>query len=454
MAAVNGSRGEPLSRATATTDHMQQVSARVGTRRAQFRFIAAPLDASAPGGDRNDLIVTGSASNLKNLPYAITASGDTARILHATPKGSSFSRLGASPFNTVEVTVPVDVEEIEIYLGNDAFRNRRHTPLFRTALNSVGTTLIIIHELPQKRLDRLQLAAATSANYPINSQGGTTKLADESHIGYLTGDVWKSFSYAFTLDDVRRLCEATTIQRPYAEDRGRSRIEPPQAPAAFPATTTGAPRPTPWGQTSPYPVDQRPTRIGDTESLIVTDWTRVLAPIYNGDVRGLSGSRNSEYACYIDLPVVNIRLRYAAGAFANATGAGKSVTVGDVLRRTNPVTYKGVIEAAWKSGVDELTLSSTWRPMLGSILHRMGIALDVVFVDDFDDRTAQGQEIRKFHVHENNRSRSALYLAFEGFVFGDSKNLSGFKADPWIRASTDTTHRHHLHVSALDLDEK
>jgi hypothetical protein len=188
------------------------------------------------------------------------------------------------------------------------------------------------------------------------------------------------------------------------------------------------------------------------ETLVVADWAEVLAPIYEGRIAGQVGTRYSDFGCHIDLPVVNIRLKYQQGAFSNAIGAADSVQIADVLKRTNPVTYKGIVEAAWKAGIDELILSSTWRPMLGSILHRMGIGVDVVFVDDLDDRDPQGRPINRFKIHDDSGRPNAVYSSFQAIVLNDPVNLGGFHADPWNRSATDKTHKNHLHVSAVDAD--
>jgi len=447
------SRGAPLAQAVVSEDHARQELARANDRRIRYHFIAAPLDSGAPGGRATDGIVTGSASKLKNLPYAITASGNKERMLHSASAGKSFAVLGNSPYTSAEVSVPDDVSEVEIYLGNDAYEVRRVKPLFRVTPNAHGVTHVYIHELPQLRLRRLQSEPATAAGYPAANHAQTVRKPDDTHIGYLTGDVWKDFSYEFTVADVSRLCGASNLTRPYAEDRGRNQVRPARAWPGVPPAVMGEQRP---GLPFPAPpangLAPVPARQGNLEALMILDWAEVLSPIFEGRYEGLIGTGHSDWGCHVDLPVVNIRLRYQQGAFANATGAGDGVTVADVLKRTNPVTYKGVIEAAWKSGIDELVLSSSWRPMLGSILHRMGVGLDVVFVDDFDDRNAQGQPINRFQVNISSGARSQLYSTFEAIIFADRTNLGGFKADPWL--NTDDVHRNHLHVSAVDQDAR
>lgn len=53
----------------------------------------------------------------------------------------------------------------------------------------------------------------------------------------------------------------------------------------------------------------------------------------------------------------------------------------DGLPRVHPLGYLALIEAARDAQVEKLTLSSTWRPMLGSVAHRAGLGLDVNWIE-------------------------------------------------------------------------
>ncbi|MFQ6309110.1 hypothetical protein [Lysobacter capsici] len=473
---------KPLASTTASESLVAKKDAKASARRVQYRIVSAPLDGNAvPGGKAGDKIVTDSASNLKNLPYAVTAAGDKTRVLSTKAKGKTYSVFAGRPFNTAEIAIPDDVSEVEIYLGNDAYEARRKHPVFKVTPDAQGLTVVTLHELPNKRLKRLQEDAKTSKDYPAADRGKTAKKEGGGHIGYLTGDVWKEFSYEFSLADVTRLCTASSLTRKFQEDRGRNAVTPltatqpirandflqPQEPArrdnTFVAWQPPLYRIEPLQQGQPLTAVPSAAASGQAaatddkgnETLAISDWSQVLAPLYNGSIEELTGKEHYELTGYVDLPLVNIRLRYDAGSFANAVGASESVTPADVLKRTNPLTYKGLVEAAWKSGIDELVLSSTWRPMLGSVLHRMGVAVDVIFVDDYDDQTAKGGEVAKFKVHINSgKTPGTLYSTFNAIVLADSKNLGGFKADPWNRAANDKLHANHMHVSASDPDAK
>lgn len=54
----------------------------------------------------------------------------------------------------------------------------------------------------------------------------------------------------------------------------------------------------------------------------------------------------------------------------------------DVLPRVHPEGFVALLEAAQEAGIETLKLTSTWRPMIGSIAHRAGLGLDVNYLDN------------------------------------------------------------------------
>lgn len=54
--------------------------------------------------------------------------------------------------------------------------------------------------------------------------------------------------------------------------------------------------------------------------------------------------------------------------------------LGDGLTRVHPGGYAALFNAALENNIPSLTLTSCWRPMLGSIAHRAGLGLDVNMV--------------------------------------------------------------------------
>lgn len=64
----------------------------------------------------------------------------------------------------------------------------------------------------------------------------------------------------------------------------------------------------------------------------------------------------------------------------------------DGLPRVHPHGYLALIEAAFDAGIEKLMLTSTWRPMVGSIAHRAGLGLDV---SHLDSTRLNREELRK-----------------------------------------------------------
>jgi hypothetical protein len=468
--------GKKLATTVATTDPKKKQDAVAKKRLVQFEFSAAALETG------KDAVVTDSASNLNGLPYAITSATDKSKVIAPTPNPKatiSYGKLTKGKtkgiFTTVTAEIPDDIEEVVIYLGNDAYVKRRLHPLFKFTPSAQGISHIKIYETHKVALEKQR--TKTPADYPVAAQGQTVVKSANEFVGYLTGDVWKELSYEFTDADVKRLCKKSSLKRKFVEDRGRSDINSENNPtngvtaaslnSVRPPTMaidntrvvtnrridSGLPGQAQATNSASSQTDKKVLKEGEEEKLEITDWTQVLSPIYNGQIQGLTGTDRATYSCHVDIPQVNIRLVYQAKSFNNALGAGEQVTIPDVLKRTHPLAYKGIIEAAWVSGADVVTLSSTWRPMLGSILHRMGVSIDVVFVDDLDDQDAKKNPIKPFQVHLNSgKAPSAPYTAFETHIFEDKEDLGGFKADPWKRKAGDNLHKNHLHVSATDAD--
>ena len=52
----------------------------------------------------------------------------------------------------------------------------------------------------------------------------------------------------------------------------------------------------------------------------------------------------------------------------------------DVLPRTHPHAFAALMTEAYAAGVNDISVTSCWRPMLGSIVHRAGLGSDVVAI--------------------------------------------------------------------------
>lgn len=99
-------------------------------------------------------------------------------------------------------------------------------------------------------------------------------------------------------------------------------------------------------------------------------------------------------AIYSGLPAAQLLVQFPASdgapahalrvAFADSENARANITycslLKDVLPRTHPAAFAALLSEAYKAGVTEVHVTSCWRPMLGSIAHRAGLGLDIVYV--------------------------------------------------------------------------
>ncbi len=67
--------------------------------------------------------------------------------------------------------------------------------------------------------------------------------------------------------------------------------------------------------------------------------------------------------------------------FSDSDNPNKNISyyklLADGLPRVHPAGYAALFTAALENSITAITLSSCWRPMLGSIVHRIGLGLDV-----------------------------------------------------------------------------
>lgn len=99
-------------------------------------------------------------------------------------------------------------------------------------------------------------------------------------------------------------------------------------------------------------------------------------------------------AIYSGLPTAQLLVQFPASdgapahalrvAFADSENARANITycslLNDVLPRTHPAAFAALLSEAYKAGVTEVHVTSCWRPMLGSIAHRAGLGLDIVYI--------------------------------------------------------------------------
>ena len=111
-----------------------------------------------------------------------------------------------------------------------------------------------------------------------------------------------------------------------------------------------------------------------------------LKRIYSADFDSHAGGNfgidvSSSEAAQPD--VKTVRLTWIAAENNNCVSNIKSLDVKkEVPRRIHPAAYAAVAKAAHGCGVTEIQFTSSWRPMLGSAPHRLGLGLDLKWLGD------------------------------------------------------------------------
>jgi hypothetical protein len=205
-----------------------------------------------------------------------------------------------------------------------------------------------------------------------------------------------------------------------------------------------------------------------------------------------------------------LKILWQMSAFSNCKThilaiAGLGAAKDEIIPRVHPQTYKAFLKAAFEMDLDELTVASGWRPMLGSVLHRIGVGLDVGSIKFMnEDRalnrsaTAAEQEYRSLMVQkkeliekkartdeEDRRLNEILAIetakanaADKAIQASDNKTIRDFIArlrangevrqtfDPWemdantadgnsaapnrLISGNEALHRNHLHITVRD----
>jgi len=208
----------------------------------------------------------------------------------------------------------------------------------------------------------------------------------------------------------------------------------------------------------------------------------------------------------------NMKILWNASAFQNCMENIPSVSdletaKDEIIPRVHPQTYKAFLKAAFEMDAAELEIASGWRPMLGSVLHRVGVGLDVsrIIVDGQNmgfrrERTAadtdyinlmaqkrrlQGKktltedekiELKELATQETSKRNAAATAIYNNEKAPIRKFVSKLREnddvkqtfDPWemdvntrddrpatpnhLITGNETLHRNHLHITVRDTE--
>ena len=131
---------------------------------------------------------------------------------------------------------------------------------------------------------------------------------------------------------------------------------------------------------------------------------------------------------YSELDEPNLLIRHSLGeiniVFQDSENCVNNISQGynllkEGLTRVHPAGYAALFIAAREAKVRRLVLTSTWRPLLGSIAHRAGLGLDVSYIDS---EILNRQELRKKNAVDTDAVSDR-----EKILFADVEKLKSNK---------------------------
>ena len=450
----------PIGRMTCG-QNMPTQAVQCALRKVAFYVYCAPLDQSNPmyrevhGDDNSRLAITDSAPYLTGLPYVlvdadtkqviypynhaktgpavfpgktvVSSMGDHARCLHALPV----------------INVPDGVRRIALHIANDAFKGRRNFQLFPWIVPDAPSSAVHIYEVRSDLQSKFSVKNSLGL-LPTENSIAPKPDSENEYYAYLNGDVWLNISHEYTDEDICSLCPPETITRSVSTGQSSN----------LTLSINGAgSRPTGLAESAGRPLNEEVHSVAappDTQQRteeIHVDWATTLAPIY-----AFGRDSRSTDRFEISIGDMSITLIFAARALANAILTSDRTTVQQALRRTSPRTFAAILKAAWRLKISSLSLSSSWRPMLGSRLHKMGVGLDVNRFDDssenihfaISNRRDSTKRNHPFPSDAGGRKMASLYHELT-----NNENVAGRAVHtPWVNWVI--PHDTHMHVTVKD----
>ena len=230
---------------------------------------------------------------------------------------------------------------------------------------------------------KVQEAAGASGGLTASNRKITLLAAPGDKIAlFLNSDVHPDFRrqpvYAVQVGDndvLVKITEQTGQKQQVRAEVGRAAYRPPNRPGGPPADFYSA------GLT------------GDIWKLISHKYSEAEAnaflppdtiPAVRQAVRAIyAGLRENSVLVKIPVsdsaPGMELRVRFADAENARANVTACSL-LDDVLPRTHPCAFASLFTEACNAGITDMLVTSCWRPMLGSIVHRAGLGIDVIHI--------------------------------------------------------------------------
>lgn len=388
------------------TNMCEIVDVRRGEQRIQFEIHNVPRYTSLTSGSTY-------ASYLTTLPYLIVdaekfevISDDVVPSTKPRQMRGDHSKVSTDIVNVdgiknVGLVLGSATDDPSIWKANDG-----KLIYFKTKPKDSGLTTVIVSEV------------STTGSLKLETVEETTDFRGE-----LNGAVWAAICRSFTVDDVKRILPASLeivsskpneMQIAYALERGVITAE--QA-AAHRAALAERAAPTKGAKPAKAP----------PPLAFACPWSELLAPIYQGQIQNGdppnpqvpdidSKTKKQKIDPVTKLPVTKDKMLESLREVVVLQGDGQilipalgltlelsgSVVAGgepmaqnaqevtglpkeQVIAKTHPYAYMALLESCMDCGVTYVMINCTWRPMIGSVMHKLGDAIDIGKIDSGSD---------------------------------------------------------------------
>jgi hypothetical protein len=134
---------------------------------------------------------------------------------------------------------------------------------------------------------------------------------------------------------------------------------------------------------------------GEAEGLIPADVPAeiraAVKKIYDGSLSTASPKLTVEFPATKDAAALSLTVTFEDSANPR-TNITSYELFADGLPRVHPLGFVALLQAARDSGLTKMNVTSCWRPLLGSIAHRIGLGLDVNHVATSGGKTRFNRE--------------------------------------------------------------
>ena len=428
--------------ATATTapqseNHCETLTLRQGRQRVKYVINNVPRVPDGAGWQDN---------HLKNLPYLIV-DANTLEVLHAGKGLNEPAKFTGSNTQVSTVEVAVDgVALVGIVLGAAANgewdewrRGWANLVMYTLKPEAEGLTTVTITE-----------TMALTAN-PRSERWLVANGIGPQRTAILGGEAWAIYTRSYSMQDIStritgnltlpdqdgnpsalyQVARPRTAQIDWAEQHGK--ISAGQA--AVYRTALTLPAAAIAANTAALPPPLR----------MQLSWSELLEPLYSGQIVNVpSPERRFSQGGEIIIAPLDLTLKLQVG-FCDNAGRSTGLSQAQIVAKNHPYIYMMLLSACAEAGVNKVEISGMWRPMLGSCLHKLGDALDIVAVDARNDRLAE------FRFNNNRVANNALARRFNTLLYehryaNSAQHIYQFDEYPH---SADGRHVNHLHITCM-----